>query len=150
MNMVKVERGEKCPCCGRYYARQVAVDAIGVKDGKLVLVKRSKEPDKGMWALPGGMLDWDENAGEAAIREFGEETGLQAKLGRFVGVYSNPDRDQFQRVAIAYEVKIIGGKLKAGDDALDARWFSVDDLPALAVDHKKMVEEYKKRIRNNE
>ncbi len=143
---IQLKHGEKCDHCGLRYVRDVAADAIAVADGKIALIKRSKEPSKGMWALPGGMLDWDESAEEAVVREFEEETSLKGKLGRFVGVYSDPNRDSFQRVAVVYEVVVVGGKLNASDDAADAKWFPLDDLPELAVDHGKMVEDYKRIV----
>ncbi len=150
MKRIKLKRGEKCPYCGMRDVRHVAADAIAVKGEKIVLIKRSKDPDKGKWALPGGMLDWDESVEEAVVREFEEETGLKGKLGQFVGIYSNPKRDVYQRVAIAYEVRIVGGRLQAGDDATDAKWFPLEELPELAVDHGKMVENYIERTVNKE
>jgi 8-oxo-dGTP diphosphatase len=138
-----VKRGEKCSCCGKRYSRRMAADAVAVRGKRqIVLVKRGNEPDRGKWALPGGLLDWDESAEEAVVRELHEETGLTGKLGRFVGVYSDPARDKFQRVTIVYEVLVTGGRLQAGDDALDAKWFSFDKLPKLAVDHNRIVGDY--------
>jgi 8-oxo-dGTP diphosphatase len=139
-------RGDKCRHCGVQYLRNIAVDAVGLREEKLVLIKRGKHPDKGKWALPGGLLDWDESAKEAVVRELFEETGLSGKLGKFVGVYSDPERDKLQRVTIVYEVLVSKEKLQAGDDALDARWFSFEKLPKLAFDHNKIIEDYREKI----
>lgn len=138
-----IRRGERCPHCGRRYLRNVAVDAVAVRDGEVALVKRRNPPDEGKWALPGGLLDWDESGSDAVLRELAEETGLTGSLGRFVGVYSEPDRDEFQRVTIVYEVQVTGGELRARDDALDARWCSFDELPELAADHRAILADYR-------
>ena len=143
MGKVILTRGEKCPHCGHRYLRNIAVDAVAVRDGKVVLIKRGNEPQRGFWALPGGLLDWDESAEEAVVRELEEETSLKGKLGKFVGVYSVPGRDTFQRVTIVYEVLVSEEALRASDDALDAKWFSFDKLPRLAADHNRIIEDYK-------
>jgi len=139
---MRVRRGDKCPHCGKRHLRNIAVDAVAVRDGKVALIKRGNEPDRGKWALPGGLLDWDESASEAVLRELAEETGLTGKLGMFMGVYSDPKRDSLQRVTIVYEVLISDGRLKASDDATDARWYSPDGLPTLAADHSKILADY--------
>lgn len=136
-----VRRGEKCPTCGRRYAREIAVDAVAIRRRRIVLIKRGRPPDRGKWALPGGLLDWDESVEEAVLRELTEETGLVGALGRLVGVYSDPTRSLEQRVTIVYEVVIRGGVLTAGGDARDARWFSLRRLPALAADHRTIIED---------
>ena len=143
MGTVKLKWGEKCGICGNRYLRNVAVDAVAVRDGKVLLIKRGNEPDRGKWALPGGLLDWNEQVGEATLREFTEETGFLGKLGRFVGIYSDPKRDLFQRVAAVYEVVITGGMLRFGDDALDAKWFRLNGLPKLAADHNGIIKDYR-------
>ena len=143
MGKVILTRGEKCPHCGHRYLRNIAVDAVAVRDGKVVLIKRGNEPQKGFWALPGGLLDWDEDDREAVLRELEEETGLTGKLGRFVGIYSDPKRDTFQRTTIVYEVLVSGGTLRASSDTLDARWFVLDTIPKLAADHNRIIEDYK-------
>lgn len=145
---IMIRRGEKCKKCGQRHLRDVAVDAVVVQDKKILLIKRGNKPDKAKWALPGGLLEWDESTEEAVVRELQEETGLVGSLGRFIGVYSNPKRDDHQRVTIVYEVIVQEDDLEAGGDAEDARWFSVFGLPELAADHNKIVEDYLK-IRGN-
>ena len=68
MGTVRLQRGEKCGVCGNRYLRNIAVDGLAVSDGKVLLIKRGNEPDRGKWALPGGLLDWDEDAEEAVLR----------------------------------------------------------------------------------
>jgi len=150
MGVIGLKRGEKCGVCGNRYLRNIAVDGLAVRGGKVLLIKRGNEPDRGMWALPGGLLDWDETISEAVIREFTEETGIEGNLGSFVGIYSDPRRDCFQRVTVVYEVKVTGEKPCRGSDALDARWFSIDTLPQLAADHRKIIEDYRKGVGSKE
>ncbi|RLI39304.1 NUDIX hydrolase, partial [Candidatus Bathyarchaeota archaeon] len=87
----------------RAYPR-VAVDVVLIRaDGSLVLVRRGREPFKGMWALPGGFIEYGERAEEAAVREAEEETGLKVRVEGLVGVYSRPDRDpRWHVISIAY------------------------------------------------
>lgn len=69
IKVVRLRRGEKCPHCGERYLRNIAVDAIAVGNSReIALIKRGTKPDRGKWALPGGLLDWDEDAREAVVR----------------------------------------------------------------------------------
>jgi len=71
----------------------VAVDAIIIKEDKILLVKRGNNPFKNHWALPGGFVNIGESIEEAVLREIGEETSLTASITKLIGVYSKPDRD---------------------------------------------------------
>lgn len=84
-----------------------------LEDGQIVLVKRQ---DNGLWSLPGGMVDWGENIQHSIKRELHEETGLSlTTMGRFVGVYSDPDRDpRLHSICLAFEIKV-EGKLQVND-----------------------------------
>lgn len=119
--------------------RQLAADIILIENDKILLIKRGKEPFLGFFAVPGGRLEEDETIEQCAIREMEEETGLKVKLTQFIGIYSEPSRDPRKIVAVAYLAKRIGGELLAGDDAAEAKWFSLNELPKLAGDHKKIV-----------
>jgi len=105
----------------------------------VLLIKRGKEPFKGTWALPGGFVEYDEELKEAALREMQEETNVKLHTINQVGVYSKPTRDPRGRVvSVAYYAVIPRNYLKnvkAGDDAHEARWYSVTKLPELAFDH---------------
>ncbi|RLI30286.1 NUDIX hydrolase, partial [Candidatus Bathyarchaeota archaeon] len=73
---------------------RIAVDVVIVrKDGSIVLIKRKNEPFKDHWAIPGGFVEYGERVEEAAIREAKEETGLEIRIKKLVGVYSDPNRD---------------------------------------------------------
>lgn len=121
--------------------RPFATDAILIEDGKLLLVKRGREPFKGEWALPGGRIEEDETAEQCLVREMEEETGLEVEPLKLVGIYSDPGRDPRGIIAAAYLVKRIGGQLDAGDDASEAAWFCMDAIPSLCADHKKILED---------
>jgi 8-oxo-dGTP diphosphatase len=125
-----------------------AVDLIIQRDSKILLIKRLRPPFQGMWALPGGYLNsGQESLEQAAIRELYEETGLRAEESNLylTGAYSRVDRDPRGHViSHAYYVARCTGELRAGDDAKEARWFPVTELPKLAFDHEKIIQDYKK------
>ena len=131
----------------RRYPR-VAVDVVVVgRDGSIVLVRRGKEPFKGMWALPGGFVEYGETVEEAAKREVREETGLEIAIIGLVGVYSRPDRDPRGHViSIAFLAEEVGGELRAGTDAADVGRFR--EIPAeLAFDHAEIIQDALARLR---
>jgi 8-oxo-dGTP diphosphatase len=119
--------------------RPFATDAILIEDGKILLIKRSREPGEGKWAIPGGRIEDDETAIECMKREMKEETGIDIEIISMVGLYSDPRRDPRKIIAASYLVKRTGGSLRAGDDAGEAKWFDLDSLPELAFDHAKIV-----------
>lgn len=95
---------------------------------KLLLIKRGEHPFINMWALPGGFLRKDETVEECAIREIKEETGLTAKKLKYVGVFSDLNRDVRGRVVSNSFISIIDKiqPVKGGFDANDAAWFDVE------------------------
>src|SRR5207253_7112448 len=96
----------------------VTVDGLVLVDGRLVAIRRGNEPFRGMPALPGGFVELGETTLEAVGREVREETGLETKVLRLVGVCSDPRRDPRGHPApIAYALEPIGGRPKAGSDA---------------------------------
>jgi len=123
----------------------LAADGVVVVDGSILLIRRAFPPFKGGWALPGGSVDVGETVEEAVVREVCEETGLEVEVKELIGVYSDPARDsRGHTVAVAFLCGVLGGKIRAGDDAADARFFTLDELPELAFDHKKIVEDARK------
>jgi 8-oxo-dGTP diphosphatase len=127
--------------------RPFVTDAMIVRDGRIVLIRRKNEPFKGKWALPGGFAEADETAEQCCAREALEETGLSVRVKKLIGVFSGPDRDPRGTVAAAYLCEAVGGELKGGDDAKEAKWFPLKELPELGFDHEKIIEEGKKLIR---
>jgi 8-oxo-dGTP diphosphatase len=133
---------------------RLTVDAW-IRDGRgrLCLVQRGRPPFKGRWGLPGGFCEWKETTEHCCAREAKEETGLKVKVGRLLGVYSDPDRDpRGHNVTVLYEARPVGGKLEGGDDAADARWFTMKELRGLsfAFDHGKIIREQLARRRGQE
>lgn len=119
----------------------LAVDVLIRKDNGYVFVKRKNEPYRGRWALPGGLVEYGETTEEAAKREAKEETGLDVKLIRLIGVYSDPTRDpRGHCVSIAYLAEAISGEMKAATDAKQAKIFKKRP-DKLAFDHSKILED---------
>ncbi|HEX5733672.1 MAG TPA: NUDIX hydrolase [Blastocatellia bacterium] len=108
---------------------------------KILLIKRGREPFKGMWALPGGFVDKDESLERAAVRELEEETGVRrVRLEQF-GAFGDPGRDpRGHTVSVGFTARLKKcPEVKGSDDADEARWCSVMQLPRLAFDHKKLI-----------
>lgn len=115
---------------------------------EILLIQRGKDPFKGCWALPGGHFDveTDESILHCAIREIKEETNLDVESDdlKFVGYFDAKDRDprgRYVGFVWAYECPIdFNQELKAGDDAANAKWFRIDELPELSFDHKNIIQ----------
>ena len=118
---------------------------------KVLLVRRGGDPCKGMWAFPGGFLRMNETAEEGALRELREETSLSPSSPIVqLGVFSDVDRDPRERViTIAFYALVKPSEVIGGDDADEAAWFPVDDLPPLAFDHAKIFDAAMERLRRD-
>ena len=132
--------------CYQYPHPAVTTDVVifTIRDDRLqlLLIRRGGEPFKGMWALPGGFLDIDEDLDQCAARELQEETGLTNVYLEQLFTFGKPQRDPRERViSIAYYALIPSQRmhLKAASDAVEADWFPVSDLPALAFDHREII-----------
>lgn len=119
--------------------RPFACDMILAEGGKVLLIRRAREPFMGQWAIPGGRIEENESAEECARREMKEETGLDVEIVKLTGIYSNPKRDPRGIISAAFLVKRIGGRLEAGDDAGEAAWFGLSALPLLCADHARIL-----------
>jgi 8-oxo-dGTP diphosphatase len=119
------------PACGFIYYRN-PVPAAGVilpgRDG-LLLVRRRYDPRAGAWCLPAGFMEYGETPEHCAVREVQEETGLRCRLKGLFGVYAGFDDPRVRAVLILYAAERIGGRLKPGDDAIEARFFPPGRLP---------------------
>lgn len=118
--------------------------------GRLLLVQRGRPPFEGRWALPGGFCEWKERTEHACAREAKEETGVTVKVGKVLGVYSDPNRDpRGHTVSVVYEARPVRGKPRGSDDAAEARWFEPKEVRTLsfAFDHGKIVREHLRRKR---
>ena len=132
--------------CYKYPHPAVTADCIVFNKTEdqlnVLLIRRANEPFKGCWAFPGGFIEPDESAEEAAVRELMEETGLEISGFRQLKAYSSPKRDPRERIiTIAFIAYAEHMQVKGGDDAAEARWFNVESLPPLAFDHQKILED---------
>ncbi len=145
--MRKIYKDEPCPECGNFTNRGVSVDAVIIKDGRVLLIKRGTEPFKGYWGTPGGYVGWDETVEETVKREVKEETNLEVIGVKLVGIYSSPKRHPKQVINVVYLVEV-EGKLKPRDDAAEAKWILLDEIPEeLAFDHKQNIEDALKLLK---
>ena len=144
------------------FAVAVDIAIFTIRDGVLsvLLVERGEEPFRGSWALPGGFVEPDEDAEQAAWRELHEETGVERFSGHLeqLRTYSAPDRDPRMRVVSVAHVALAPDlpDPKAGTDAADARWWAVEDVlepedgegPTLAFDHHQILVDALARVRS--
>jgi 8-oxo-dGTP diphosphatase len=113
-----------------------AVVGVGVvifdDDGRLLLIERGRDPQKGMWAVPGGKVAPGERMAETARREAFEETGLEVEVDdvRWVGEIIT---DTHHLVIVDYAARVSGGSLRAGDDAADVRWVTPEEARRLPL-----------------
>ncbi len=134
---------------------QVAVDIVifTIHSGELrvLLVKRGIPPFAGEFAIPGGFVLEQESLDQAALRELKEETGVHDVYLEQLYSFGDPGRDPRGRViTVAYYALIAADRspLLAGTDAADARWCAIPDLPALAFDHRKILDYAVQRLCN--
>lgn len=120
----------------------LTVDAVIIKDDSVILIKRKNEPFRNKWALPGGFVEYGETVENAVIREAREETGLEVRIEKLLGVYSEPNRDpRGHTVSVCFLCRIVAGKLRADTDSGDVREFKFLELPELAFDHEKIIQD---------
>jgi 8-oxo-dGTP diphosphatase len=120
----------------------LAVDAVVCIDGKILLLRRTSEPHRGKWVLPGGRVRMDELLESAVLREVEEETGVHCKVKRLVGVYDAPDRDPRGRaVSVCFLCECDARSLckVKTPEAEEIKLFEPGQLPRLGFDHEQMV-----------
>jgi 8-oxo-dGTP diphosphatase len=135
---------EKCDFI--YYVNPAPASAIIlVENDKVLMVKRKYEPKVGDWTLPAGFVENDEDASAAAVREAFEETGLKVEISALFDVLGACDDSRTNVVLIIYLVNKVGGKLMPGDDAMDAKFFPLNELPNNIAfsSHRLAIEKYK-------
>jgi 8-oxo-dGTP diphosphatase len=125
----------------------VTVDAavFTQSDGRtrVLLINRGNEPFKGKWAMPGGFVNMDEELEDAVVRELEEETGVTGVHLVQMRTFGTVGRDPRGRQITIVFMGIAAGnqtKLQAGDDAAQAEWFDIDELPEdMAFDHNDVL-----------
>ena len=117
---------------------KVAVGAIVFKEDKVLLVLRGKPPAENLWSIPGGSVELGETLQEATEREIREEAGITIRAREPVYTFDVLERDskgnvRFHYVIVDLAADYISGELRPGDDAVDVRWFSADEVNKLKV-----------------
>jgi ADP-ribose pyrophosphatase YjhB (NUDIX family) len=109
---------------------QVAVGAIIVSDGALLMVRRAREPGMGLWSIPGGRVEFGEHLGAALEREVKEETDLDVEVGDLIGfaeVVGDP-----HYVILDFGARVVGDTVpSASGDAAEARWVTFEEVLTL-------------------
>jgi ADP-ribose pyrophosphatase YjhB (NUDIX family) len=100
-----------------------------MRDDRVCLVKRKFEPRKGLWCLPTGFMEWDEDVQLTARREALEETGLEVRLTELYAVESGVLPPDIPVLVIFYRAVEVGGELQAGDDAAEVGFFEIGRWP---------------------
>lgn len=120
-----------CEKCGFiFYQNPVPAAAVILQQHRrILLVKRKFEPRAGEWSLPAGFIEWGESPEQTAIREVQEETGLNVALHSLYGVYRGKDYPDYEILLVVYRGEILSGELRPGDDAIEAQWFDLAQLP---------------------
>jgi ADP-ribose pyrophosphatase YjhB (NUDIX family) len=123
-----------CPSCGyvHFLDPKVAAGVVVETDGRVLLVRRSVEPEVGKWTIPGGFVEADEDPAATAVRECLEETGLKVQITGLLDVLHGQEHSSGASIVIVYRGEPKSGTLLAGDDADRAAFFEREDLPALA------------------
>lgn len=123
----------------------IGIDAIILNEDKtkILLIKRGSKAYHGFWGFVSGLPKWGEEVKEAVIREAKEETNLDVEIVKFIGKYydergRHPTKTMY---CLPHICKVVGGELKADDDALDAKWFDLAEVKdmELAFDHKQIL-----------
>ena len=120
-------------------ATQLALDAAAVveRDGpqgtEVLLVRRGIEPSKGLWGIPGGFIELDEEAHDAVRRELREEANVEIESPELFGVWLDEPQDEYERTLnVVFRARVpYEEKAEAGDDAENVRWFSAGSLPPM-------------------
>ena len=120
---------------------RVAVGALVVENKKLLMICRGKAPNVGVWAIPGGGVEVGETLQQAAERETFEETGMKIQAGQPFYAFEIIEKDDKEKVRFHYVIidlkaELIGGKMCPGDDAMDVRWVSAQEMASMPVSEK--------------
>lgn len=122
-----------------YPSRPIVGVGVMIRDrDNYLLIKRAANPDKGYWSVPGGLVEVGERIQDAAIREALEETCLDVKLIERLGVVDKIEYDEsgkvfYHFIIIQYLAEMIGGEMCPMDDALEAQWVTLDQLPEIEI-----------------
>lgn len=135
---IKLDREDKsrpiCSNCGWvYYKNPIPAAACLITNDKdeIVVIKRLFPPHAGEWALPSGYIEIYQTPEEAAVAEMQEETNLIGEVDYFIDYFDGYSPLYEKVISFGYKMKIVGGKLLAGDDAVEAKFVKFEDLPEI-------------------
>ena len=138
-----------CPCCHtiHYENPKPTTTLICPKNDSILLVKRARDPGKGLWGLPGGFIENGETLEEGASRELLEETSLKGKVKQILGTCSQFNTIYGDILLIGIQMMINDStKLQAGDDADEAKFVSLEEMPTLAFPcYDKIISMYREK-----
>jgi len=141
-----------CQNCGWvFYDNPIPAAACVVLNEKneLLIIKRKFAPKVGEWALPSGYMEVYQTPEQTAIDELQEETGLIAKIDEFLGYFSGPSPIYKNIINFGFLMKVTGGKLQAGDDAAEAKFVPLANLPEICfASHRYFIEKIMKELMN--
>lgn len=126
----------------------LAVDGVVFHKDKVLLIKRSIEPFEGYWVLPGGHVEYGQKVEKALRREMKEELGIEVKIRKLIGVYSDPQRDpRYHMVSLAYLCQKVEGPIRLGREASRYKYFPLDKLPSkIGFDHRKIIDDFEQSL----
>lgn len=110
----------------KYLQKKVKIGAFGIITDDRQRVLLCHRTDRDLWNLPGGKLEEGESPWEAVIREIKEETGLEAKAEKLIGVYSKPQKNE---IVLSFKCKVVGGQIKLTDEADRIEYFEISKIP---------------------
>jgi len=129
----RVAGGRTRPACACGYVHwrnpAPAVGVVTLMEGKVLWVRRAFEPRKGLWSLPAGFLEWEEDPRAGARREALEETGLEMEIGEVFEALAGDDDPRTRALLVLFWAEITGGEERAGDDASELAWFPAEAPP---------------------
>lgn len=131
----KVDEGSNpphCSVCNITYYRNAkpCASVLPIKDGKVLLAKRGRDPHKGAYDIIGGFVEADELPEDAAVREAKEEAGLDIKITSLLGTYVDRYGDDGDyTLNLHYIGEIVGGEMKPMDDVAALEWIDIDEVP---------------------
>lgn len=135
----KADREDKirphCPHCGWiYYWNPIpACACVHINQQReLLIIKRKFEPKAGSWALPSGYVEIDQTPEECAVSELQEETGLIAEVDHFLDYFTGSSPLYRRIISFGFLMRVTGGRLQAGDDATEACYVALDEIPPIA------------------
>ncbi|MCF7884917.1 MAG: NUDIX hydrolase [Candidatus Marinimicrobia bacterium] len=143
-----------CPNCQIVlYDNPIPSVAICTRDqkGRILLVKRAVEPEKGKWCLPGGFIERGETTQETALRELEEETALEGRSPELLGIETHLNGYFGDILLIGYTITLDNYEIRAGDDAAAAKFFNFNEMPSVVFQaHRNFIKIYKERFQDQD